>query len=77
MIIGMATPNSVNPTWTGMVRVDDTALAVTDTGGSGPAVVYLNGSFADQKPWRRVITELGSGYRHITYDERARPATTA
>ncbi|MFE0646968.1 alpha/beta fold hydrolase [Streptomyces sp. NPDC059534] len=59
--------------WTGMVSVDDTALAVTDTGGSGRPVVYLNGSYADQSHWRRVITELGDGdYRHITYDERAR-----
>ncbi|KOY58897.1 alpha/beta fold hydrolase [Streptomyces sp. XY332] len=58
--------------WTGMVSIDDTALAVTDTGGSGRPVVYLNGSYADQSHWRRVITDLGSGYRHITYDERAR-----
>ncbi|MFF2524784.1 alpha/beta fold hydrolase [Streptomyces liangshanensis] len=65
----MADPNSP---WTGMVPIDDTALAVTDTGGAGQAVVYLNGSYADQSHWRRVIAELGGGYRHITYDERAR-----
>jgi pimeloyl-ACP methyl ester carboxylesterase len=59
-------------TWTGMVPVDDTALAVTDTGGPGRPVLYLNGANADQSHWRRVIDELGSGYRHITYDERAR-----
>jgi pimeloyl-ACP methyl ester carboxylesterase len=59
-------------TWTGMVGVDDTALAVTDTGGPGVPVVYLNGSYADQKHWRRVIADLGTGYRHISYDERAR-----
>jgi pimeloyl-ACP methyl ester carboxylesterase len=64
--------NSPNSTWTGMVPVDDTALAVTDTGGPGRPVVYLNGSYADQSHWRRVIAELGSDYRHITYDERAR-----
>nr|WP_236715175.1 alpha/beta hydrolase [Nonomuraea pusilla] len=58
--------------WTGMVPVDDTALAVTDTGGPGPSVLYLNGQFASQRYWRRVIAELGSGYRHITYDMRAR-----
>jgi pimeloyl-ACP methyl ester carboxylesterase len=52
--------------------VDDTALAVTDTGEPGRPVVYLNGSYASQAHWRRVITELGSDYRHITYDERAR-----
>jgi pimeloyl-ACP methyl ester carboxylesterase len=45
---------------------------VTDTGGPGRPVVYLNGSYASQSHWRPVITELGAGYRHITYDERAR-----
>ena len=58
--------------WTGMVPVDDTALAVTDTGGPGIPVIYLNGQFATQGYWRRVIAELGTGWRHITYDERAR-----
>ena len=33
-------------TWTGMVPVDDTALAVIDTGGPGRSVAYLNGQFA-------------------------------
>jgi pimeloyl-ACP methyl ester carboxylesterase len=58
--------------WTGMVAVEDTALAVTDTGGPGIPVVYLNGQFATQPYWRRVVAELGAGWRHITYDERAR-----
>jgi hypothetical protein len=31
----MTTSNPTNSTWTGMVPVDDTALAVTDTGGPG------------------------------------------
>ncbi len=69
------TKNSTSPTnstWTGMVPVDDTALAVTDTGGPGIPVVYLNGQFATQGYWRRVIAELGTQWRHITYDERAR-----
>lgn len=61
-----------NSTWTGMLPVDDTALAVTDTGGPGPCVIYLNGQFATQAYWRRVIADLGSEYRHITYDMRAR-----
>jgi pimeloyl-ACP methyl ester carboxylesterase len=55
-----------------MVPVDDTALAVTDTRGPGRPVVYPNGTYAGQSHWRRVITELGSDYRHITYDERTR-----
>ncbi|WP_354638215.1 alpha/beta fold hydrolase [Kitasatospora camelliae] len=58
--------------WTGMVPVDDTALAVTDTGGPGIPVLYLNGQFATQGYWRRVIADLGTDWRHITYDERAR-----
>jgi pimeloyl-ACP methyl ester carboxylesterase len=58
--------------WTGMVPVDDTALYVRDTGGRGCPVVYLNGAYADQSHWRRVIADLGSDYRHITFDERAR-----
>ncbi|MFC1411528.1 alpha/beta fold hydrolase [Streptacidiphilus sp. N1-12] len=69
------TKNSTSSTataWTGMVPVEDTALAVTDTGGPGIPVVYLNGQFATQGYWRRVIAELGTDYRHITYDERAR-----
>jgi pimeloyl-ACP methyl ester carboxylesterase len=64
--------SSTSSTWTGTVPVDDTALAVTDTGGPGVPVVYLNGQFATQGYWRRVITELGTQWRHITYDERAR-----
>jgi DNA-binding transcriptional MerR regulator len=55
-----------------MVSVDDTALAVTDSGGPGRPVVYLNGSYANKSHWRLVITTLGSDWRHITYDERAR-----
>lgn len=58
--------------WTGMVPVGDTALAVTDTGGPGRPVIYLNGAYASQRHWRPVIAELGSDWRHITYDMRAR-----
>lgn len=69
------TKNSTSPAdakWTGMVPVDDTALAVTDTGGRGIPVVYLNGHAATQGYRRRVIAELGTEWRHITYDMRAR-----
>jgi len=68
----VTTSKPTNSAWTGMVPVDDTALAVTDTGGPGIPVVYLNGQFAIQRYWRRVIAELGPRWRHITYDERAR-----
>ncbi|MDH6108394.1 pimeloyl-ACP methyl ester carboxylesterase [Kitasatospora sp. MAP12-15] len=67
-----STGSKTDSKWTGMVPVDDTALAVTDTGGPGIPVVYLNGQFATQGYWRRVIAELGSEWRHITYDERGR-----
>jgi pimeloyl-ACP methyl ester carboxylesterase len=60
------------PAWTGMVPVDDTALAVSDGGGAGTPVLYCNGQFATQRYWRRVVAELGPGYRHLTFDERAR-----
>jgi pimeloyl-ACP methyl ester carboxylesterase len=63
---------SLTKSWTGMVAVEDTELAVTDAGGPGIPVVYLNGQFATQSYWRRVIAELSAGWRHITYDERAR-----
>ncbi|MGW1984927.1 alpha/beta fold hydrolase [Streptomyces collinus] len=63
---------SSHAAWTGMLPVEDTALAVTDTGGNGRPVLYLNGSYCTQKDWRNVIAELGHGYRHITFDERAR-----
>ncbi|MFI6024717.1 alpha/beta fold hydrolase [Amycolatopsis magusensis] len=65
-------PHASPSPWTGGVPVDDTTLAVTDTGGSGTPVLYLNGSYASQKHWRRVIAELGPGWRHLTFDERAR-----
>ena len=59
--------------WSGMVPVDDTALAVSDTGGAGIPIVYCNGQFATQGYWRNVITDLGTKqWRHITFDERAR-----
>lgn len=55
-----------------MVPFEDTALAVTDTRGLGRPVVYLNGSYHDQRHWRPVIAALGTDWRHISYDERAR-----
>ncbi|MDF5759308.1 hypothetical protein [Spongiactinospora sp. TRM90649] len=47
---------------------------MTDTGGPGRPVVYLNSRFATQTYWRRVVAELGRdpGYRQTTYDIRAR-----
>lgn len=64
--------NQVHQAWTGMLPVEDTALHVTDTGGDGTPLIYLNGQFATQNYWSKVIAKLGSDFRHITYDERAR-----
>ncbi|WP_460067317.1 alpha/beta fold hydrolase [Streptomyces sp. YKOK-I1] len=68
----MSSTNASTAVWTGMVQVDDTALAVTDTGGDGTPVIYCNGQFATQEYWRGVVAALGPGFRHITFDERAR-----
>lgn len=62
--------------WTGTVPVDDTALAVTDTGGTGPPLVYLNGSYAGQRHWRRTIGELGGDYRHTPAATRCTASPT-
>ena len=62
-----------NTPWSGLLPIDDTALFVRDSGGTGTPVVYLNGAYADLKHWRRSIAELGEGdWRHIAYDGRAR-----
>jgi pimeloyl-ACP methyl ester carboxylesterase len=58
--------------WSGLIPVDDTKLFITDTGGDGPTIIYLNGSYANQGHWKGVVKELGLNYRHILYDERAR-----
>ncbi|MFC9893100.1 alpha/beta fold hydrolase [Nocardia sp. NPDC127579] len=66
----MITTNA--PAFNGMLEIEDTALAVSDTGGTGQPVIYLNGCYADTRPWKALIAELGADFRHITYDERAR-----
>ncbi len=71
-LIAAHTSTSADSAWTGMVPVEDTALAVSDTRGPGVPVVYLNGSYATQANWRPVTAELGGSWRHVTFDERAR-----
>ncbi|GIG69233.1 alpha/beta fold hydrolase [Phytomonospora endophytica] len=68
----MSIVTATGTTWTGMVPIDDTALSVTDTGGRGIPVIYLNGQFATQGYWKHVIADLGPEFRHITFDERGR-----
>lgn len=65
-------PSTTAQAWTGMVPVDDSALAVTDSGGRGVPILYLNGHFATQGHWRKTIADLGPGFRHISYDMRGR-----
>lgn len=60
------------PRWSGLIPVDDTQLFVTDTGGLGQTIIYLNGSYANQAHWKGIVKELGPNYRHVLYDERAR-----
>src|SRR5262245_64373688 len=50
--------------WTGMVPVDDTALYVSDTGGRGRPVVYLNGAYADQSLY---VSDTGGRGRPVVY----------
>jgi pimeloyl-ACP methyl ester carboxylesterase len=64
--------NNQNLKWSGLIPIEDTKLYVTDTGGSGQTIIYLNGSYANQGHWKGLVNELGSDYRHILFDERAR-----
>ena len=54
------------------VPVADTVLDCNDSGGSGYPLIFLNGAYGSQRDWKKVLNKLGSGYRIITYDERAR-----
>ncbi|WP_433256732.1 alpha/beta fold hydrolase [Streptosporangium sp. CA-135522] len=54
------------------VQTADTRLHGTDTPGPTPALLFLNGAFATQRHWKRVIQRLGGMYRTITFDARAR-----
>ncbi|MFC4337022.1 alpha/beta fold hydrolase [Salininema proteolyticum] len=54
------------------IPVADTVLDAEDTGGPGRPVIYLNGAYAGRRHWRPVTAELGTEFRHITYDARAR-----
>jgi pimeloyl-ACP methyl ester carboxylesterase len=64
--------NEINAKWCGLIPVEDTKLFVTDRGGFGQTIIYLNGSYANQGHWKRVVKEVGAEYRHVLFDERAR-----
>ncbi len=56
----MTTSSPTNSAWSGKLPFEDTALAVTDTGGPGIPMIYLNGQFTTQFHWKKVIAELGT-----------------
>lgn len=64
--------NKDNSKWSGIIPIEDTAIYVSDTGGIGTPIIYLNGSYADHKHWDKVVEFVGTQYRHILFDERAR-----
>lgn len=71
----MTTPTVFEAQWTGTVPAERAALSVTDTGGPGIPIVYCDGRHSDQSYWRQVITELGPGFRHLTFAEQTRAGT--
>jgi hypothetical protein len=62
--------------WAGMLPIDDTALYVNDTGGSGRPMVYLNGAYADLSHWRRVVVALGSDWSGAASSPMSRPRSS-
>ncbi len=45
-------------------------LACTDTGGDGPAIVLVHGSWGSHRNWDPVVPGLTEHFRVITYDRR-------
>lgn len=54
------------------IPAGDTRLAVTDSDGGAPPVLFINGAFATQRHWKPVLRRLGGRYRTVTFDARAR-----
>ncbi|MFZ0040671.1 MAG: alpha/beta fold hydrolase [Solirubrobacteraceae bacterium] len=54
------------------VPVADTVLDANDTEGYGQPVLLLNGMYATQRHWKRVLPLLAGRYRVVTFDGRAR-----
>lgn len=52
------------------VPVADTVLDCNDTEGSGQEVLLLNGAFATQRHWKKVLPLLADRYRVVTFDGR-------
>lgn len=74
---GVTDNQKIHTPWAGQVKVTDATLRVRDSGGPGPSVLYLNGCYADQNSWHRVLSELrGHDLRHIRFDARGRGASS-
>lgn len=54
------------------VTAADTLLYGVDSRGEAPPLLFLNGTFATQQSWRRVVERLDARYRTITFDARGR-----
>jgi pimeloyl-ACP methyl ester carboxylesterase len=55
----------------------DARLAVRDSGGDRPALVFVHGLGGRQEEWRSVAVELADRFRIITYDQRGHGSSTA
>lgn len=53
-----------------LVGVNGVRLACTDTGGDGPAIVLVHGSWGSHRNWDPVVPGLAEHFRVITYDRR-------
>jgi pimeloyl-ACP methyl ester carboxylesterase len=54
------------------IPTSDSRLFTIDSPGGAPPLVFLNGAFATIQSWSRVIERLGSRFRSIRFDARAR-----
>jgi 3-oxoadipate enol-lactonase len=57
-----------------MVTMNHTRFAVADSGGTGPAILFLHGNLMDHTMWDEVVGTL-DGYRCIRFDFRLHGAT--
>jgi pimeloyl-ACP methyl ester carboxylesterase len=53
-----------------VVTVDGAPLAVHDTGGDGPAVVFLHGNLSRWQHWAPQLERLAGRCRCVAYDQR-------
>ncbi|NYE18994.1 alpha/beta fold hydrolase [Microbacterium immunditiarum] len=66
----MSTTRPRSPAGVELVSVNGVRLACTDTGGDGPAIVLVHGSWGSHRNWDPVVSGLAEHFRVITYDRR-------